>query len=312
MRTLVYHTGGLGDFITMFPLLSRLKAAAPSVTLFGRPAFGALGKANNLIDDIIDVNSSRYTFLFSPCSNQQQISTFLSPFGTLVLFARSDSPIVGNTERCFTGHIYQQDPIPDLRIPVSEYRMRLLDKYDVPPDTRYPDLSYAISQYSKGDVEKTQIPAIAIHPGSGSLRKNWPFERFLFVADKLRSAGLSIWWFTGEAENHKDFPSSDRVMNHLDLTEAATILSRCLLYIGNDSGFSHVAGASGCPAVVLFGPSDPTVWAPHGRSTVAILHHPQECSPCHLIKTDNCNQQCLTSISVDEVVDTCYTLLQNG
>jgi heptosyltransferase III len=41
-----------------------------------------------------------------------------------------------------------------------------------------------------------------------------------------------------------------------------TVLSRAALFVGNDSGPAHMAAAFGIPSVVLFGPSDPVVWAP--------------------------------------------------
>jgi ADP-heptose:LPS heptosyltransferase len=42
-------------------------------------------------------------------------------------------------------------------------------------------------------------------------------------------------------------------------------LSRCGLYVGNDSGTTHLAAAVGCATVALFGVSDPVLWAPRGR-----------------------------------------------
>ena len=57
-----------------------------------------------------------------------------------------------------------------------------------------------------------------------------------------------------------------RVVSGLSPLELAALLSRCRLYVGSDSGVSHLAAAVGIPTVAVFGPSDPVVWAPRGRS----------------------------------------------
>ena len=49
-----------------------------------------------------------------------------------------------------------------------------------------------------------------------------------------------------------------------DLYELACWLARARLYIGNDSGITHLAAAAGTPVLALFGPTDPAVWAPRG------------------------------------------------
>jgi heptosyltransferase-2 len=54
------------------------------------------------------------------------------------------------------------------------------------------------------------------------------------------------------------------VLARLPLPMLAGVLSHCRLYVGNDSGISHLAAAMGVPSVVLFGPTSPVHWAPLG------------------------------------------------
>jgi ADP-heptose:LPS heptosyltransferase len=56
----------------------------------------------------------------------------------------------------------------------------------------------------------------------------------------------------------------------LSLVETAALLERCTLFVGNDSGLSHLAAALGIPTVAVFGPTDPSVWAPRGRRVEAV------------------------------------------
>ena len=93
-----------------------------------------------------------------------------------------------------------------------------------------------------------------VHPFSGSARKNWPLERFREVARALRAA-----WCAGPED---ELP--EHAIRIPDLYELAGRLAGAQLFIGNDSGIAHLAAAVGTPVVVLFGPTDPRVWAPRG------------------------------------------------
>ncbi len=97
---------------------------------------------------------------------------------------------------------------------------------------------------------------VAIHPFSGSARKNWPLARFRELACEI---GGLVRWCAGPEEALDDAVRFD------DLYELACWLSGARLYIGNDSGITHLAAAAGAPVVALFGPTDPVVWAPRGE-----------------------------------------------
>jgi len=97
-----------------------------------------------------------------------------------------------------------------------------------------------------------------IHPFSGSPRKNWSLERFQEVADWLRRF-MPVYWCAGPQEALAEAHRFD------DLLDLARWLHRACLYIGNDSGITHLAAAVGTPVIALFGPTDPRVWAPRGE-----------------------------------------------
>jgi ADP-heptose:LPS heptosyltransferase len=65
----------------------------------------------------------------------------------------------------------------------------------------------------------------------------------------------------------------------LSLAQVAALLRCAALYLGNDSGISHLAGAVGTRGVVLFGPTDPRMWAPRG-GRLRVLHAPDACGLC--------------------------------
>ena len=102
-----------------------------------------------------------------------------------------------------------------------------------------------------------------IHPFSGSARKNWPLGQFEALAAQL---GLPVAWLAGPEE------PLPRARRFEDLGALARWIAGAALYVGNDSGITHLAAACGVPVVALFGPTDPAVWAPRGR--VEIVRRP--------------------------------------
>lgn len=112
-------------------------------------------------------------------------------------------------------------------------------------------------------VPRIPTPAVpanfaVIHPFSGSRRKNWPLERFREVARRLEEF-LPVAWCAGPEEE------LDEARRFDDLYELACWLAGARLYLGNDSGITHLAAAAGTPVVAVFGPTDPRVWAPRGE-----------------------------------------------
>jgi heptosyltransferase-3 len=97
--------------------------------------------------------------------------------------------------------------------------------------------------------------SIILHPFSGSAKKNWPLADFRTLAGLL----ADVEWTCGPEE---ELAGARRFG---DLAELARWLSGARLYIGNDSGITHLAAAVGTPTLALFGPTDPTIWCPAGN-----------------------------------------------
>ena len=112
-------------------------------------------------------------------------------------------------------------------------------------------------------TQKRENVAI-LHPFASSPSKRWPLENFRSVADQL---GTPVHWCAGPEE-----PLADAVRID-DLYELACWLSTARLYIGNDSGISHLAAAVGTPVIAIFSSSDPKIWAPRGPH-VTVLERP--------------------------------------
>ena len=158
-------------------------------------------------------------------------------------------------------------------------------------------------EFADGFLENCELPILAIHPGSGSEKKNWPIENWIeliravlngaatsskgcFQTAHLSQGRLpsppflfgSILIVSGEADEsvmRQLRPLSEREQrvrfaHQLPLPQLAAILSHST-FIGHDSGISHLAAAAGARSIILFGPTDPEVWAPRNDNVKVLL-----------------------------------------
>ena len=119
----------------------------------------------------------------------------------------------------------------------------------------------------------------ALHPGSGSETKNWPIENWIKLGDVLLARGHRLLIVAGEADSAraqkfraawKD--KSVQFAEHLALPHLAALLEKTS-FIGHDSGISHIAAAAGARCLLLFGWTEPAIWAPQNEN-VTILRAP--------------------------------------
>jgi heptosyltransferase-3 len=314
MATLVYHAGALGDFITTLPALRYWKRQKPGErqVLLGKPAFGELARESGVIHGLLDLDDRRCLPLFYE-QFSPEAATLLGPFSEAVIFSDADSPLVKNIRASGIERIHAQPPFPKQKIHAVDYHLSLFaDTAALSMEERTPRI--AISQKATKAsyaIIPVDHPFITIHSGSGSLKKNWPFKRFLEIADSLRQKGFAIAWLKGPAEEDRSFPAGDTVVHNQSLSVIAGLLSRSALFIGNDSGITHLAAAVNCPTVALFGPSDPVVWAPRGASAT-VIRKQTACAPCHRVDKsgDACDRECMTGICGDEVVQAISAIIR--
>lgn len=97
----------------------------------------------------------------------------------------------------------------------------------------------------------------AVHPFASSLKKRAPMERFVAMARRLAEE-MPVRWLCGPEE---ELEGTVRIA---DLYELACWLRGARIFVGNDSGISHLAAAVGTPVLSLFVGSDARVWSPRG------------------------------------------------
>ena len=149
-------------------------------------------------------------------------------------------------------------PLEQLALFLDEASLSL--KYPAPPDL--------LSLTSRGTG-----PLIALHPGSGSPKKNWSFEAWIKVLEGLHARDEEIRFLITSGEAEESVISQfcalmDKARlpyTHLSgrrLVDLGAIYGQVNYFLGHDSGISHLAASAGAAGLLLFGPTNPEIWAP--------------------------------------------------
>ncbi|MBN2309174.1 MAG: glycosyltransferase family 9 protein [Candidatus Hydrogenedentes bacterium] len=260
-RTLVVHTGGIGDLLLACPALARLAEDGP-IELLGRPERLALAVAAGIAESAYPLEQVGFDSALS--SPSPALRTFLRRFERAVVWMKDDDGVIcGNLRECGVRDAAAFPGIPpaDWAEHASRYYASCLGCGATP------SFRLELAPASPGHD-------VVIHPGSGGHRKNWPVEHFAAVASALERQGRHTTWCVGPAEDGMHVPSGASVLEGRSLIDLAHELASARLYIGNDSGITHLAAAAGCPTVAVFGPTDPRVWAPLGGPVTVVSASP--------------------------------------
>jgi ADP-heptose:LPS heptosyltransferase len=182
-------------------------------------------------------------------------------------------------------------------------------------------------QLSLPAAEQREIfskPVVCIHPASGTEMRQWPPDYFGELIDLLvMNYDLHVVILGGPdemdiAQKVLDAVRHPKVVHclvgKLKLTEVPTLISKCALFVGNNSGPHHIAGALGVPTIgVHSGVVDSMEWGPLGDNAVAIRRN-MSCSPCYIEKRGDCPKSlaCIRGLGPYAVYEVAAKLLALG
>jgi lipopolysaccharide heptosyltransferase II len=334
---LVIRLDHIGDLICALPVFPVLRMRFPNarITVLTSREGQAIFKGNPFIDHIIVFQSNWFSRLkwVNPYELFQiifQLRKIRYDLGfdlrgdlrniLLMVLAgvlyRVSYGIAGGEQLLHRVRDYESD------LHQAELNVRLV--MDEPVDKCYlkPDLYLSPEERKAGlDLLKrsgaaNQARLIALHPEAGYPSKEWGEGRFKELTSKLTEAQENTVLILGLSKKTvqlaASFGSSGQVIDltgKLTLREMIAVLSWCHLFIGHDSGPSHIAQALGIPAVVVAsGTNKYEKWG-LWREPSKIVKHEVPCSPCHLRKCNVEGHPCMSEIKVDEVFHSSEELL---
>jgi len=283
---LVLRGGALGDFIVTLPALALLRQRWPEarIELVGNVRAAELARTRGLVDAVHSQHEARWGALYGTDPLTGPLLTWLRAFELVISYWPDPD---GELTRHFPVRADQMfltaTALPE-RMPAAAHYCAPLQSLGLEPANLWYRLLTHETVASAGDKREEPLhsrpdPAgmIAIHPGSGSTKKNWPRERWLELMTSL-SAPLLLVLGEAELESWDPLPTELaayprlEVAANLSLEALVTRLSHCALFLGHDSGVSHLAAACGTPCLLLFGPTSPPMWAPPALHVRRLQH----------------------------------------
>lgn len=318
-KILIIHTGGIGDLLLSLPALRIFRGAhrGASLSLLGRPERLALVAFDLQAESIHSIDQAGMAYFYvSGGTLPSRLAAFFASFQTALLVGKETARILaGNLRRTGLDRV-----ILPLFFPpqgdgthATDLLIRGLEEAGIRGDDSFRPLRLPEEALARAPQILFSLgllsgePLLAIHPGSGSPGKNWDPLYFARVADWAgkRSQVLLV---SGPAQDGaeevrrgvKEIPPP--VADRLPLVDLAAVLKAATVYLGNDSGITHLAASLGLPTVAIFGPTCPDVWGPRGPN-VKILS-PKIPSSSRLTKTrPDCSRVCLESILPETVIE---------
>lgn len=155
-----------------------------------------------------------------------------------------------------------------------------------------------------------QRPWILFHIGSGYPSKQWPVDRFFSLVSRVLENEMGSVLLVGQEDEERlarpFLRERDRLFNFMretTLSELCALIDACDIFIGNDSGPTHIAAALGKKVITIFsGTNDYQVWQPRGKA-VHVLRHAVPCSPCHEKVCPLPRHDCMEDVTLEEVFE---------
>jgi ADP-heptose:LPS heptosyltransferase len=254
---LAIHPGALGDVLLAIPALRALRAGGP-VALAAQPRVAALLQALGVVDEALAFDSLGFDALFTDDTSRaprlERFERLMCWFGardpsfTGRLRALVPDAVVAPSVR--PGRPVWQHLLETVGAPAGQWRAPL----EVPERVR----ALGAEALAAAGMDAPR-PWLVVHPGAGSPAKQWPAEAFARVVTTLAArARMNVLVHQGPA----DGAAVTALRRHLgdgavrlvepSLPALAGVLAHAALFVGNDSGVSHLAAALGVPSVVLF------------------------------------------------------------
>lgn len=268
LNVLLFRAGALGDILLLRRAVASLRAAGHDVSLLAPSSSGPalVGPGPSEVSGLIDWERADVGGLLAEeVRVAPPLRDALARFDVVVAYTRSEALARGL--RSLLPRVVMHDPRPPDRFGhASAWLAQPMGALGIAVADAVPSCEPGGWEGEQAEAWLARLPPafLAVHPGSGSPAKNWPPSRFDRLAETL-SPDRPWLLASGPAEGAPGLEGRGAVrMRSPHPRVLGAVLRRAGLFVGNDSGASHLAAAWGAPTLALFGPTDPEVWSPLG------------------------------------------------
>ena len=319
----IIHPGTLGDVVLALPAIQliRCQFSDHELVLLVRESIGRLLLKFGLVDRVINMEGPVLAELLSdgPCFGADVGEIMDRCHHAVAWVADRDGKLAMNLERLGIEHQMIMSPHDGILrschqsaryLETLEFWMDDFFQHEILLSPQFgfrPNNSLFLPENSP----KSNNPkSIFIHPSSGSSHKCWPPLKMAALIEKfVQENRVKVILCQGPADNEivNELQSCLRTVNYdiikdADLVEISQQLKRVDLYVGFDSGVTHLAAALGIPTVAIFGATDVERWSPKGPQVDVVLAQPCQCPDWDFVQ--QCEKKICMSHSIDDIVQT--------
>jgi heptosyltransferase-3 len=277
-KILVIRGGAIGDFILTLPALAALRQQFPQTRLevLGYRHIAQLAVVGGLADDARSIEARSLAGFFArQAVLAEDLREYFAGFAVIISYLYDPDEIFQtNVKRCSPAQF-----ICGPHRPSDEQGVHATDVFLKPLERLAIFEADPIPRLALPSRLPAAAPQLALHPGSGSERKNWPEMLWAEVLQRwVSETDFPLLLVGGEAEGDRlqslaaRLPSERvTIAQSLPLVDLGQRLQGCVAFAGHDSGITHLAAALGLPGVVLWRDSVEAVWRPRSER-MKILH----------------------------------------
>ena len=283
-KILVIRGGAIGDFILTLPAIAALRRQFPAAHLevLGYPHIIQLAQAGGLVDRAQSIEARALAGFFARNGElAEELVDYFSEFDIILSYLYDPDDIFRtNIGRCTTAQfvVGPSRPNEGEKVHATKVYLRPLERFAIFDADHVPQLKVTAPNSAK---TVPHARTLALHPGSGSEKKNWPEYKWADLLQQLaQNTDFNLLLVGGEAEGERlqrlaaALPiTRTKVAQSLPLADLARLVQDCDAFIGHDSGISHLASALGLPGIVLWGNTVEEIWRPP-QNRVIVLRHP--------------------------------------
>ena len=324
---MMIHPGSLGDVLLAVPAMVHLRARFPNhrLMLCAEDQVARLLLACRIIDEWTSVQGRECTGLFAGADSVTgQLQTWLEDCDLAIGWMQDlDGKLSETLKAVGVREVIVRSPF-STTIRASHQRDRFLEVInEVPFDDEGDNLltvTEPLLHLGRSCLEavgiSTEQSLVIFHPGSGSVHKCVGPDVLAPVITALQSSGATPVVLEGPADRETverllplcvDPPI---VLRGLDLLTVAGVLAQAVLFVGQDSGVTHMAGLTGVRTVALFGTTDPARWAPSGTHVTVVQGAPCFCRSWD--EVSQCQEKPCLNMRQDDLVARCLAHLKEA
>ena len=328
---LVIRLKSLGDVVLLTPALTALHAWRPDLRLsvLVEPAFAAVLEGNPAVSEVLmmgrflstarALRRRRFPVTFNQHGGPSSaLLTAATRSPVRVCWAGSQLPFLYNVLASPPSEFFGRDQVHTVEHRMTQFYAAGMPRGQIPPMSVFPSpkgIAAARDALSSHGIPPTQ-PYAVLHPGAAFFTRRWAIEGYAELARWLRVArGVAPVVILGPGDAEIATPvraaagAHAVVLEGLDLRTLIGLIAGTRLFVGHDTGPTHIAVAARRPVVMIFGSSSSVKWRPwNGPHRVVQNDFP--CNPC---PGDRCyafaQPQCILSVTFEQVRDACDALL---